>query len=68
MSPFIWNTGKPSALNTAKERQNAQRAVTQTANVERRRAEGADIGVFLGISKKADEQHTQWRARNRGKK
>lgn len=62
MSAFNWQTGKPSALNTPKARQNAQRSITQTARVEKMRAEGKDIGTIVGMSKSGDEHIEQWRS------
>lgn len=66
MSVFDWQTGKPTAMNTAKERQYANRSIAQTKHVEKKRKEGTDIGTLTGISKAGDEQRREWLERQYG--
>lgn len=61
MNAFHWNTGNPSPLNNAKEREAARRSTAQTAIVEKLREEGVSVGVITGISRKADERIRKYR-------
>lgn len=51
-SVFDWDTGEPTAFNTAKARQYADRKVKQTAHVEKMRDQGVDIGTIRGIGER----------------
>jgi hypothetical protein len=55
-STFDWNTGEPTVFNTNKYRQYAGARQKQTAHVEKKRAEGVELGTIGGLSKKGDNE------------